>query len=58
MLRKNYAPQEVLRDEKSLLEIKLDMPFIYRVEKKLSDMGINSNAENVEQLVEDIWALK
>ena len=57
-LVKNGAPQEVLRDEKSLLEIKLDMPFIYRVEKKLSDMGINSHAENVEQLVEDIWALK
>ena len=57
-LVKNGAPQEVLRDEKSLLEIKLDMPFIYRVEKKLSDMGINSQAENVEQLVENIWALK
>lgn len=57
-LVKNGAPQEVLRDEKSLLEIKLDMPFIYRVEKKLSDMGINSNAENIDQLVEDIWALK
>ena len=57
-LVKNGVPQEVLRDEKSLLEIKLDMPFIYRVEKKLSDMGINSHAENVEQLVEDIWALK
>ena len=57
-LVKNGAPQEVLRDEKSLLEIKLDMPFIYRVEKKLSDMGINSHAENIDQLVEDIWALK
>ncbi len=57
-LVKNGAPQEVLRDEKTLLEIKLDMPFIYRVEKKLSDMGINSRAENVNQLVEDIWALK
>ena len=57
-LVKNGAPQEVLKDEKTLLEIKLDMPFIYRVEKKLSDMGINSHAENVDQLVEDIWALK
>ena len=57
-LVKNGAPQEVLRDEKTLLEIKLDMPFIYRVEKKLSDMGINSHAENIDQLVEDIWALK
>lgn len=57
-LVKNGAPQEVLRDEKTLLQIKLDMPFIYRVEKKLSDIGINSHAENVDQLVEDIWALK
>lgn len=57
-LVKNGAPQEVLKDEKTLLEIKLDMPFIYRVEKKLCDMGINSHAENVDQLVEDIWALK
>ena len=57
-LVKNGVPQEVLRDEKTLLEIKLDMPFIYRVEKKLSDMGINSHAENIDQLVEDIWALK
>ena len=55
-LVKSGKPQEILRDEKTLLELKLDMPFIYRVEKKLSDMGINSKAENFEQLVEDIWA--
>ena len=55
-LVKNGTPQEVLRDEKALLDIKLDMPFIYRVEKKLSETGINSQAENLEQLVEDIWA--
>ena len=57
-LVKSGKPQEILRDEKTLLDLKLDMPFIYRVEKKLSDMGINSKAENVEQLVEDIWALR
>ena len=57
-LVKNGKPQEVLRDENSLLELKLDMPFIYRFEKKLSEMGINSKAENINQLVEDIWALK
>ena len=54
-LVKSGTPQEVLRDEKALLELKLDMPFIYRVEKKLSETGINSRAESIEQLVEDIW---
>ena len=57
-LVKSGKPQELLRDETSLLELKLDMPFIYRFEKKLADMGINSQAENIDQLVEDIWALK
>ena len=55
-LVKSGTPQEVLRDEKALLELKLDMPFIYRVEKKLSETGINSRAESIEQLVEDIGA--
>ena len=55
-LVKSGKPQEVLRDERALLELKLDMPFIYRVEKKLGETGINSRAENIEQLVEDIWA--
>ena len=55
-LVKSGTPQEVLRDEKALLGLKLDMPFIYRVEKKLSETGINSRAESIEQLVEDIWA--
>ena len=55
-LVKNGTPNEVLRDEKALLELKLDMPFIYRVEKKLAETGINSQAENIEELVEDIWA--
>ena len=57
-LVKSGAPSEVLKDEKALLELKLDMPFIYRVEKKLAETGINSEAENIEQLVEDIWALR
>ena len=55
-LVKSGAPKEVLRDEQALLDLKLDMPFIYRVEKKLAETGINSHAENIEQLVEDIWA--
>ena len=55
-LVKSGKPHEILRDEKALLDLKLDMPFIYRVEKKLADTGISSEAENMEQLVEDIWA--
>ena len=55
-LIKEGTPQEVLRDEETLLSIKLDMPFIYRVEKKLMETGINSQAENINQVVEDIWA--
>ena len=55
-LVKSGKPKEVLRDEKALLELKLDMPFIYRVEKKLAEACIDSKAESIEQLVEDIWA--
>ena len=54
-LVKDGKPQDILRDEKTLLDLKLDMPFIYRVEKKLAETGINSQAENFEKLVEDIW---
>ena len=54
-LVKSGKPKEVLRDEKALLELKLDMPFIYRVEKKLAEACIDSKAESIEQLVEDIW---
>ena len=52
------VPQEVLRDREKLLSLKLEQPFIYRFEKKLGDMGINSHAESIEQLAEDIWASK
>lgn len=52
----NGKPQEILRDRKTLLDLKLEQPFIYRFEKKLNDIGISSHAESIEQLVEDIWA--
>ena len=55
-LVKDGKPQDILRDEKALLDLKLEMPFIYRVEKKLSEACIDSQAETMEQLVEDIWA--
>ena len=57
-LVKEGKPQEVLRDEESLLELKLDMPFIYQVEKKLKEIGINSKAESIDELVEDICQSK
>ena len=50
------APHEILRDRETLLSLKLEQPFIYRFERKLAKMGINSQAENLEQLAEDIWA--
>ncbi len=55
-LVKSGKPQDILRDEQALLDLKLDMPFIYRVEKKLSEACIDSQAETIEQLVEDLWA--
>ena len=55
-LVKSGEPKEILRDEQALLDLKLEMPFIYRVEKKLSDACIDSQAETIEKLVEDIWA--
>ena len=57
-LIKEGKPQNVLRDEKTLLSIKLDMPFVYKMEKELAEMGIVSNADNIDKLVEDIWASK
>jgi energy-coupling factor transport system ATP-binding protein len=57
-LVKEGKPQDVLRDESALLEVKLDMPFVYKIEKELKEIGINSNAETIDQLVEDIWASK
>ena len=50
------TPQKVLRDRDMLLSYKLEQPFIYRFERKIAEMGINSQAETLEQLTEDIWA--
>ena len=52
------TPQKVLRDRKALLDLKLEQPFIYRFEEKLKKIGIKSDAEDLNQLVEDIWASK
>ena len=52
----NGAPRELLRNRETLLSLKLEQPFIYRFERKLAKMGINSQAESLEQLAEDIWA--
>ena len=52
------TPQKVLRDRKALLDLKLEQPFIYRFEEKLKKIGVKSNAEDLNQLVEDIWASK
>ena len=49
------TPQKVLRDRDMLLSYKLEQPFIYRFERKIAEMGINSQAETLEQLAEDIW---
>ena len=57
-LVKEGKPQDILRDESALLEVKLDMPFVYKLEKELAAIGINSKAESIDQLVEDIWASK
>lgn len=55
-LVKNGNPKEVFRDREALLNLKLEVPFIYRFEEKLSRYGINSKAETLDELVEDIWA--
>ena len=57
-LIKEGKPTDVLRDEETLLEVKLDMPLVYRLEKGLKEIGIDSKADNLDQLVEDIWASK
>ena len=55
-LVKSGAPKEVFRDRKALLDLKLEVPFIYRFEDKLKTIGINSYAESIDELAEDIWA--
>lgn len=55
-LVKKGPPREVLRDEEMLHSLRLEMPFVYRFEKELNKIGIKSQAENIDQLVEDIWA--
>ena len=55
-LVKSGNPKEVFRDREDLLKLKLEVPFIYRFEEKLAKCGINSHAESIDELVEDIWA--
>ena len=55
-LVKKGNPKEVFRDREALLKLKLEVPFIYRFEEKLARFGIKSNAENLDELAEDIWA--
>ena len=55
-LVKSGAPKEVFRDREALLKLNLEVPFIYRFEEKLNQLGIKSNAESIGQLAEDIWA--
>ena len=55
-LVKSGAPKEVFRDRDALLDLKLEVPFIYRFEEKLGRFGINSRAESIDELAEDIWA--
>ena len=57
-LVKSGKPKEVLRDREALLNLKLEVPFIYRFEEKLAKCGIHSHAESIDELVEDIWASK
>ena len=57
-LVKSGKPREILRDRDALLDLKLEVPFIYHMEGLLKNIGIKSNAETLEQLAEDIWASK
>ena len=57
-LVKNGKPQDILRDRDTLLDLKLEVPFVYHMENKLAQIGVNSKAETIEQLAEDIWASK
>ena len=55
-LVKSGKPREILRDRDALLDLKLEVPFVYHMEGLLKNIGIKSNAETLEQLAEDIWA--
>ncbi len=55
---KKGSPKIVLRDEETLRSLRLDMPFVYRLEKGLKSIGIEAKVETLDQLVENIWASK
>lgn len=57
-LVKSGKPQEVLRDRNMLIDLKLDAPFVYRMEDMFKQIGVYSKAETIKQLAEDIWASK
>lgn len=52
-------PKEVLRDEKTMRELRLDVPFALECSIKLKENGINiDTCENIDQLAEAIWESK
>lgn len=48
------TPQEVLSNEEELVSLKLDMPFVYKVQKELADVGIKIDRKMELEGVVDI----
>lgn len=47
-------PEEVLKDEKQLQDIGLDIPFVVSLRNKLEARGIKANGKTVEEVVEQL----
>ena len=50
----NDTPIEVFKHEEELLGIKLDVPFVYKMQNALKEKGINVNTLDEEKMVNDI----
>lgn len=51
-------PNEVLSNKAVLTQLGLDVPFILDLKQKAKDSGIELKSNDIDSLVEEIWALK
>lgn len=52
-------PKEILSDEKTMKELRLDVPFVLEMKSKLKDIGIDLNkTESIDDIVEAVWQSK
>jgi len=57
-IRLHGSPKEVLKHAKTLQELQLDIPFVYKMQKELDRVGIKIDKQlDIEGVVEALWQL-